>query len=435
MGLSLLRKKDFGLLLAGRFVSMIGSNMQQYALALYVYAMTGSAFIFSSILAISILPRLIMAPIAGVFGDWFDRKRMIVRLDLINAVVLGIFAYIFFVNQSFSIGMIYILVIILEASEIFYEGSSAGIVPSIISKEKMAEARSLESMISSISRLISPMIAAVVYGINGLLIVLVINAISFLLSGISEIFIHVPGHHNKPEKINLSAFFKDVKEGLVIIKNNQFIRTLIMVGVVANFVMSPFFSVGFIVVIKDVLTATDYHYGMSQTVIAISMISAPIVVSMLAKRIKIGKLCVIGFFSVSALILLISIIPTSFFLDLFASYNGPFAIFMVLSFGIGISITIINISISTLFSQVVPIEAMGRTSTTLNLLITISIPLGQIIFGFLFDTIATYYVIMLCGLILFFSIMVFKKSFISSIDNDEMDDAVNPVGGQEAYEV
>jgi len=431
MGFQLMRSKDFGLLMIGKFVSMIGSNMQQFALALYVFALTESALIFSTMLSISILPRLLVSPVAGVFGDWFDRKKMIVRLDILNAIVLGGFAYLFFINGSFSLLMIYVIVIVLELSEIFYEASSAGIIPSIVSKDKMAEARSIESMILSVARLISPMVGALLYGLNGMLLVLIINAISFLLSGLSEIFIHVPANHKRPEKINFKSFFTDVKEGLKIIKDNRFIKTVISLGTIVNFVIAPFFSVGFIVMIKDVLEASDYHYGISQTVMSLSMISGPIVVSLLSKKVEVGKLCTISFFIVGFVVLLIALVPSPMFLQLFSGILWPFVLLMILAFGMGVSISLINISIMTLFSQVVPLHAMGRTSTVLNLLVTIAIPVGQLLFGFLYDTIASSYVIIISGLILLGAIAIFRKPMLQVGEKEED----TQLGGQMAYEV
>ncbi len=434
MGFNLMKKKDFGLLIVGKFVSMIGSNMQQFALALYVYALTGSALIFSTMLSISILPRLLMSPVAGVFGDWFDRKKMIVRLDILNAVILGIFAYIFYVNSSFNLVSIYTLVISLELTEIFYESSSAGIIPSIVNKERMAEARSLESMVLSIARLLSPMIAAVIYGASGMFLVLVVNAISFLLSGLSEVFIHVPENHKRPDKINMNAFFVDVKEGLKIIKNNKFIRTVISLGTIVNFVIAPFFSVGFIVLIKEVLAATDYHYGIFQTVMALSMVTGPIVVSFVVKKIEVGKLCTAAFFIVSFIVLSVAIVPSTIFLSLFNGILIPFIFLMVLSFGLGVTISIVNISIMTLFSEVVPLHAMGRTSTVLNLLVTIAIPIGQILFGFLYDTIFTSYVIIISGMIMLFAIIIFRKPMLQVADKEDVS-TKDSLGGQMAYEI
>ena len=46
MNFKMLKNKDFTLLILGKFVSLIGSSMQDFALALYVLKLTGSSLIF-----------------------------------------------------------------------------------------------------------------------------------------------------------------------------------------------------------------------------------------------------------------------------------------------------------------------------------------------------------------------------------------------------
>ena len=161
------------------------------------------------------------------------------------------------------------------------------------------------------------------------------------------------------------------------------------------------------------------------------MISGPIAVSLLSKKVEVGKLCTISFFVVGFLVLLIALVPSPIFLQLFSGILWPFVLLMILAFGMGVSISLINISIMTLFSQVVPLHAMGRTSTVLNLLVTIAIPIGQLMFGFLYDTIASSYVIIISGLILLGAIAIFRKPMLQVGEKEED----TQLGGQMAYEV
>lgn len=192
MNMGLIKQKDFFLLILGKLVSLLGSNMQQFALSLYVLALTGSATIFASMLSISIIPRLLLSPIAGVFGDWFDRKRSIVFLDFLNALIIGVYAVIFIFKGSLTIPMIYILVILLEITEIFFHSAMAAVIPSMVDKEELMEANSFNSLVMNIGQLIAPILGAALYGAFGLKIILIINSISFLLSAISEMFINIP---------------------------------------------------------------------------------------------------------------------------------------------------------------------------------------------------------------------------------------------------
>lgn len=145
MNFKLMKKKDFSLLILGKLVSLVGSNMQQFALSLYVLTITGSATIFASILSVSILPRLLLSPIAGVFGDWFNRKKTIVLLDFINGIILGIFALIYITSGSLTVFLICILVILLEITEIFFNSAMSAVLPSLVKKDQLMDSYSIYS--------------------------------------------------------------------------------------------------------------------------------------------------------------------------------------------------------------------------------------------------------------------------------------------------
>ena len=285
--------------------------MQQFALSLYVLTITGSATIFASILSISILPRLLVSPIAGVFGDWFDRKKTIVMLDFINGLILGIFAVIYIVKGSLSIFLIYILVILLEITEIFFDSAMSAVMPSLVEKEELMEANSLNSLIMNIGNILSPVIAAIFYGSYGIKVILMFSSISFILSAISELFINIPKSHKKPETIDIKTFKADLMEGIDIIRSNRLISTMIGLGTIINFSITPLFGIGLIYITKEVLMVSDMQFGVFQTVVSISMLLAPLLCGSIIKKKRIGRLTHDSFITVAILIFVMSIFPSS----------------------------------------------------------------------------------------------------------------------------
>jgi MFS family permease len=412
MRFSLFKDKNYSFFMIGKAISLLGSNIQQFALSLYVFALTGSATLFASLIAIAVLPRILFSPFAGVMGDWFDRKKMIVILDFINAVLLTIFAVIFISQGKLEILFIYGLVIALEIVEIFYGASSSAIVPSIVKKEDIVDAKSLQSFIFSIAQLISPMIAAFMYGILGLLMVLIFNALSFLFSAIMEMFLTIPAHHKKPDKVNVSAFFHDIKEGLVLIKSDAFIFTTIILATGVNFLISPFYSIGFIVMIKRTLEGTDFMLGFFHSALGLSMLVGPVLVSTVLKRFAIRKVFVNSFLGISLVILIISLIPTNTFLSQFNSVIIPYIILITLGFIVGVFTSIVNVTIGAIIAQTIPLNMMGRTSATLQLLVTIFIPIGQMIFGVMYDAIMPSYVIMISGSLMLGLVLLLRKPLL-----------------------
>lgn len=409
MSLKLFKDKNFTLYSLGKFVSLLGSNMLQFALSLYVLAVTGSATIFASMLSILIIPRLLLSPIAGVFGDWFDRKKSIIFLDFLNSVIIGVFFIIYFISGGINIALLYVFVILLEITEIFFHSSIAGILPSIVEKEDLMQANATNSLINNIGQLLAPIIGSLIYGYFGMQGILLICVISFFLSAVSELFLVVPKTHVTPERIDLSQFKLDLYEGIKVIKDNKFISSIIGIATIVNFCVGPLFSIGLIFVLKEVLKTTDYQYGIFQMTLSLSMILTPILLSGFIKKIPIGKLSFITLFSISILTILMSIGPSSLLINRVNSNIIPFIFILLVSFLVGMTATVINIATGTLFSQIVPIELMGRTSTVFNLVVTIFIPIGQMIFGLLYDIIPSSYVILSSGLLLMVSVLCYKK--------------------------
>jgi len=413
MNLKLIKQKDFSLLILGKLVSLVGSNMQQFALSLYVLTITGSATIFASMLSISIIPRLLLSPAAGVFGDWFDRKKTIVSLDFLNAVIIGAFAVIYSINDNLSVAAIYVLVILLEITEIFFHSAMSAVLPSLVKKEELLEANSFDSLLMNIGNVLSPVIAAALYGTYGMKIILIVNSVSFALSAISEIFINIPKSHKKPGKIDIKSFMNDLTEGINIIKSNRLISAMIGLGTMINFSISPLFSIGLIYIIKEVLKVNDMQFGVFEMVLSASMLLAPVLCGSIVKKIKIGRLTYLSFAITAILILIMSVFPSGYMLKTFNTNVVSYIGLLIISFIIGLIVTVINIAIGTLFNQVVPLELMGRASTVFNLAVTVFIPVGQMIFGFLYDIIIPELVVIISGIILMLVTVIYKKTLLN----------------------
>lgn len=428
MNFKIFKQKDFSLLMLGKLVSLLGSNMQQFALSLYVLGITGSATIFASILSISILPRLLLSPVAGVFGDWFDRKKSIVILDLINSLIIGTFAVIYIANGELSIPMIYVFVILLEITEIFFGSSMSAVLPSVVKKEELMDANAVRSLVGNIGNISAPILAALIYGAFGLKIIFIVNAISFLLSAISETFIRIPKTHKRPEKIDIKSFKTDLMEGINIIKSNKLIFTMISLGTIINFAIAPLFSVGLIYIIREILNSNDIQFGIFQMTLSVSMLLAPILCGGIMKKLKIGRLSFLSFVIISILIMIMSIFPSNFIINAFNTNIVPYLGILTVAFFIGIAVTVANIGVGTLFNEIVPLEVMGRTSTVFNLAVTVFIPVGQMIFGYLYDTISTSIAVLISGVILLLAIMKYKNALIAYDEESEIESEDNTIG-------
>lgn len=424
MKVSLLKRKDFSLLMLGKLVSLLGTQMQDFALSLYVLKITGSATKFASVLAVTIIPQLILGPIAGVFTDWFDRKKIIVYLDILSGITVGIYAIIFAVNGCLSLVQIYILAIILSMISLLFSPAITTIIPTITKKEELVDANGINSFIMNLGNLAAPALAGTLLGFYGMFLILVINSISFILSSVCEIFIDIPKTNKKPEKIDAKSFLNDFSEGVKFIKNKKIIFSIITLGLVINFAFNPTFTVGLTYISKQILRISDYQYGILQTTLVIPMIIAPFICSIMGKKMKLSKILFLDIFFTSILVGIMAIIPSKVYLNLFNTNFIPYISLISIIFIISIIVSVGNISLNVMVQQEVPLEMLGRVSTVMSSVCMAAIPIGQIVFGVLFDKIEAWICILICSAILFIAILAFKKSLYR--DNE---DSNSPIDG------
>ena len=411
--MELLKRRDFRNLMVGKAMSSIGSNVQQFALSLYVLAISGSATIFASMLAISILPRLLLSPVGGVFGDWFDRKKTIVRLDLLNAILIGAYGLYFYINGELSIASIYVLVVLLEIVEIFFGSAMGAVIPCMIEKEKIMEANSLRSIIMTLANTLSPLLASALYGLIGLFSILLVNAMSFLVSALLEMTIHIPAFHSKPQQMNAKQMKLDFIDGLRVLKEHRILLNIIALGVFINFSLSPLFSVGLIFIFVDLLGASEIQYGVLMTCIGTAMLLGPILLGKKAQNIPVGNLLVGTFVLVGSLTMMMAYAASSGFVNQFSSNTIPLLIMGILVFVMSMLSSMTNIALGTLFDTLVPREYYGRVASVMGMSLTATIPLGQILFGLALDKVSVSVTIAFVGFITLAATAYFSKSFIN----------------------
>lgn len=420
MKFNLLREKNFSLLMFGKITSLIGSNMQSFALSLFVLSTTGSATKFASILAITLIPQLLLGPFAGVIVDWFYRKNILIVLDLISGIVVTIFAVSYFITGEISLTNIYILVIILSVISTIDSPTLQTIIPTITKKEDLVEANALNSLLMSIGSVISPAIAALAYGSLGLKGVFIINSISFFLSALSEVFLVIPRNAKKREKLSFNSFIGEFKEGIGFIVKRKDIINIVTLAIILNFTFGSF-TVGSTYISKIILKVSDFQYGIVDSVGVIGMIVASFLMGWLSKKNSIGKNLYNSLLISSVVLSSYAIVAFKSFVEIENSIIYLYLLMLLITFVICLYIGLANTFINIYFQYIVPLEFMGRVSTVMGTGCMIAMPLSNMIYGYLFDKISVSNIFLISSVIMVITMVLYKKSLLSINFNEEVE--------------
>lgn len=399
----LLKNKSLLLLISGAFISILGSQIQDFALSLYVLKLTGSATKFASVLAVTILPQIILGPICGVFADWFDRKKLMVVLDIISGLVVGSMGIIYKINGVLPMGYIYFAVIVLSVVSLLYGASASAVIPSIVDKEQLVSANSFISGAKSIPQILGPVISGVIYGFWGLTYVVIFNSLSFFISALCEILMTIPKSQREPIKFNFKQFKLDFKEGLSFILHKKLIFRIVMCAFIINFAMDPVFSIGITYICKNILMLSDQIVGIVQSMIAVGLILGSIVGGVVGQKLDMrkvfGPIINLSALSYTAIAGILILFYNKTVTNVYITIGAIIIVLIVMV----ILITLINILTSTIFQQEVPTDMMGRAASVLSTICVAAMPIGQLFIGSMFDHLRAYVPILLCGAILLFA--------------------------------
>lgn len=419
MKFKLLKEKNFSLLMFGKVTSLIGSYMQSFALSLFVLSTTGSATKFASILAISLIPNLIFSPISGVIVDWFYRKNILIFLDLASGIAVSIFAIIYFITGEMSLINIYVLVIILSLISTLDNPTLQTIIPTITKKEDLVEANALNSLLMSIGNIISPAIAALVYGSFGLEGVFIVNAISFYVSAFSEVFLVIPRNAKSKGKLSFNTFASEFKDGIRFILKKRDIINIVSLAVILNFAFGSF-SIGSAYICKIILKVSDFQYGIVDTFGVIGMILSTLVVGWFSKKYSLGKNLYLNLMLASILLGGYAIVALKPLIELTNSIFYLYVLMLIITLLMCVFIGISNTCLNSGMQSVVPLEFLGRVSTVVSTGCMIASPLSSMLYGYLFDKISVSSIFLISSGVMVVSMLLFKKSLLAiNLEEDE----------------
>ena len=179
--LTLLRDRRFGLLWLGGLISLTGNGMLFAGLPLAVYQLTDSTLATGVLFIVSMIPRVALGTVAGVFVDRWDRRRVLVVANLALAVTL---LPLLLVQSEASVWIVYVVSIVQSSLSLVIVPAEGALLPRLVGEERLVAANALNALNNQIARLIGPAIGGVVVGFGGLGAVAVLDSISYLAAAL-----------------------------------------------------------------------------------------------------------------------------------------------------------------------------------------------------------------------------------------------------------
>lgn len=411
--------RDYILLVMGQGLSLFGSMMLRFAMSMWVLDETGSATVFASVLAAAIVPTILLSPFGGVLADRVNRRTIMVALDAGSGLLVLAAASWFAVQDGgFSIIAVGALMVSLSVLSAFETPTVQAALPQLLRGSGEAVIRrgmAVINQVQQLSSLLPSFIGGALYGLIGIGPLLGVTIACFFCTAALECFIRLePPQKNKPREPippamdhahsdrttpqsdcteatpsdTARGWISDIAAALRFLTHERpnILRLMLLASVINLFAVG-YSAVGFPFMIRTVLGFDAAVYGICDGIIGIAAVIGAILAGLFAAALTIDRMPT-AMAALGAVILPAGVgflLPLGNMTKLIALVSSCCLVSLACSFTNIIAIPAIQIR--------TPETMTGKVMSLLASFATCAQPLGQMLYGWLYDTVAPEWIL------------------------------------------
>jgi len=360
---------------AANLISMVGSGMNSSAVAWYILKATHSEMALGTFAVLQTLPAMLMLPFTGVVIDREDRRRLVMWLDALRALIIVAVAILAFRGQV-KVWQLYLMNTLVAAGFWMFWPTITALIQELTPEGQFVQSNTFLLAGVQGGFLVAGAIVGFIYDHIGLGGVLILDVSTYVVSFLCYFAVRKGKHIvMRPEEIKadlvaaetqLARFWREMKEGLHFLRDH---RAVVMLGIswalflgamVTGVVVTPSLS-------DRVFHAGAKGYGWLNagwgTGAFISALYAPQIIARIGGRRAIA-------FSMALLSVCVA----------FAPISGFFVLAILTYFVMGSARGVGGVAMNTSLMEMVPKHLMGRvqnafyfTGTFLQLVLAICV--------------------------------------------------------------
>lgn len=358
-------KKNASIFIGSQMISLFGSAIVQYAITWYITLETNSGAYMTAALICGFLPTFFLSPLAGVWADRYDRKKLIALSDSAIAVTTLALAVTFLIGYR-EVWLLFAALGIRGLGTAVQMPCTSAILPEFVPKEQLSKINGLNSSLQALTSLAAPVVSGALLSFTKIESIFFID-VGTAVVGVSVLLfcLKLPA---KPQAGKQTAgYFTELKKGFVYIRSQKYLAFLFLYMAVVYLAVGP----------VQYLTPLQVVRLFGREVWRMSAASA-----VLAGGMIIGGLLMAvwkGFRNKT-----ITLFATLFLIGICVVFLGvpvAFWTYLVIALVIGILLSVFNTNAIVLLQVKIEAAYLGRVFGVLTMLSSSLTPIGMLFFG------------------------------------------------------
>jgi MFS family permease len=364
------RHRDFMRLWVAETISQLGTGVTLLALPLVaIEVLDASAPEVGALTAVEFAPFILVGLPAGVWVDRLRRKPVLVAGDLGRALVLASIP-IAYALDVLTMWQLYAVAFVAGVLTVFFDVAYQSYLPSLVEKDMLADGNSKLEISRSGAQIAGPGIAGALIGAVTAPGAIVVDAVSFLLSGGAIFRIRAHEQHEPVPKSDRPRMRTEIAEGLRYVWGHRYLRPIAMATATSNL----FNSMAGAVTVLFMVRTLDLSAGLIGLVFAVGnlgFLAGAALAAAIGKSLGVGRTIVMSIGLGS---------PFAFFVPL--SDLGPALPWLMVGLVFAsMGGVVYNISQVSLRQAICPDRLLGRMNASMRFMVWGTLPVGAAIGG------------------------------------------------------
>jgi DHA3 family macrolide efflux protein-like MFS transporter len=238
-------KVPFFTIWSGQALSLLGSQLVQFALIWHLTVETGSATVLATASLVGLVPHVLLGPIVGTLVDRWNRRVIMIIADSIIALATIVLA-VLFATDGVQIWHIYVLMFIRSLAGGFHGNSMMASTSLMVPKEHLTRIQGINQMLNGGLNILSAPLGALLLELLPMQGILAIDVTTAVIAVVALFFIAIP----QPERIeggqlknsDKPTIWQDFASGLRYVLNWPGLLIIASMAILINFLLTPAFS-------------------------------------------------------------------------------------------------------------------------------------------------------------------------------------------------
>lgn len=230
-------KKNFFTIWTGQAISQFSSSVLQFAIVWYLTDHTGSAMVLTAAMMMGFLPQGVLGPFIGVFIDRYNRKRIMIISDLLISAASFVMVIAGWMGRL-STELILVVLLARSVGSAFHNPCLQAVTPQIVPEGQLTRCAGYSQALESVSQILSPVVAAVLYSSWSLSGIISLDVIGALIAVITLGITQIPElpQEGRDRKVQV---LREAKEGFQILRAKKGMLGLVLIGSLYTLALMP----------------------------------------------------------------------------------------------------------------------------------------------------------------------------------------------------